>query len=104
MPLIEKEKELLCEISGKNFSETEKKRFFGEKEPESYYFNPMVSCEEYLQEYEFGSVDEVRAVLEKMISEKEIPVEYLTTVLVAMMKLRSSTEQKEVLMESIYNF
>lgn len=104
MSLIEKEKELLCEISGKKYSEAERKSFFGEKELESYYSNPITVCDEYLQEYEFGSVDEVKAVLKILFSEKEIPMEYLMPVLVAMMKLRNNTERKEVLMDSIYNF
>ena len=104
MPLIENDKKKMYEIASKRYCMGNREKYFRESEADSYYLRPSVEPEMYLQEYEFQTPMELKAILEKLFAEKEISMEYLQPVMVMMLKLQESVNQKEVLMETIYNF
>lgn len=104
MCLIENDKKLLYEIVCKKYCDENREKYLRETEAESYFLEPQVKACEYLQEYEFQTPSELRAVLEKVFMEKEIPKECLTPIMVMALKLKGNVGKKDILMDTIYNF
>ncbi len=104
MPLIKNDMKVLYEVTCKNHRNTDREQYFRETKKDSYYLEPNIKPEQYIQEYKFQTPAELKAVLERWFEEQGLPMEYLQPVMVMMLKLKDGTEINDVLMESIYNF
>lgn len=104
MPLIDKEKDIIFELAVRLYDDENKKRFLGEEKQESYYKNVNQAEGYELQEFDFDTPVEIKAILESFFKEKNLPMEYVVPVMVSMLKLRENVEKEDVLLETIYNF
>lgn len=104
MSLIKSDKNVLYEVTCKNHRDTDRQQYLREEKKDSYYLEPNIEPEQYLQKYKFQTSAELKSVLEQWFKEQGLPMEYLQPIMVMMLKLKEEPEINDVLMESIYNF